>query len=356
MAKKSKVKGLFNLITEPDWQNHIDERQINYVDTCGSFYRYCDIGGSKFIVPCSDEQMKTLADLGASLNYPNPIVKNEWSKIPANLIRYAWRYFAAVYEECKCEAAVLLYYHPTDKLWSLLVPVQYNCSHASVSYAVPNNLTIKEIEEDKDMKKQYAETVEEAEELEEDGYILMGTIHSHCDFDAFHSGTDDADEVNFDGVHITIGRVNTETPNFASRIMVNGMEITMKMEEIAEMNLSGKVKISKDLLGRHHKRVVRYIASGNHSHLYRVGGLDVEWNNHHDNDRPKWWERGPDNAWEGTVELNNNDDEDALEGLIDIESVGRIRHKSGEVKLVDLDHYSEYSDELRSLGWTIVED
>jgi len=37
---------------------------------------------------------------------------------------------------------------------------------------------------------------------------MIGTIHSHCDFSAFHSGTDQADESTFDGIHITLGHVN----------------------------------------------------------------------------------------------------------------------------------------------------
>ncbi|NDH07532.1 hypothetical protein EBX93_16715 [bacterium] len=33
-------------------------------------------------------------------------------------------------------------------------------------------------------------------------------FNSHCDFSAFHSGTDQADESTFDGIHITLGHVN----------------------------------------------------------------------------------------------------------------------------------------------------
>lgn len=58
-------------------------------------------------------------------------------------------------------------------------------------------------------------------------YINCGTIHSHCDFGAFHSGTDENDERFFDGLHITIGHVDTDRPSISVCIVVNGKRISV---------------------------------------------------------------------------------------------------------------------------------
>jgi hypothetical protein len=48
---------------------------------------------------------------------------------------------------------------------------------------------------------------------------MVGTIHSHCDFSAFHSGTDERDEATFDGLHLTFGNVNRENFSIAGSVV-----------------------------------------------------------------------------------------------------------------------------------------
>jgi len=57
-------------------------------------------------------------------------------------------------------------------------------------------------------------------------YLNCGTIHSHADFGAFHSGTDVNDERYFDGLHITVGHV-TQLPfcSISASVVVNGKRI-----------------------------------------------------------------------------------------------------------------------------------
>lgn len=54
-----------------------------------------------------------------------------------------------------------------------------------------------------------------------EGWQVVGTIHSHGSMSAFHSGVDDADEKNFDGVHITIGRCDS-VPEYSCSLVVQG--------------------------------------------------------------------------------------------------------------------------------------
>ncbi len=56
-------------------------------------------------------------------------------------------------------------------------------------------------------------------------YVNCGTIHSHSNFGAFHSGTDVNDERYFDGLHITIGHNDSDVKSISACIVVNGKRI-----------------------------------------------------------------------------------------------------------------------------------
>ncbi len=116
------------------------------------------------------------------------------NKLPLELIRQVAAFFSWVYAQHRSEAAGYLFYCASSGQWCYEVPAQ-TVAHAAVSY-------------DKAPKKG-------------EGWVLAGTIHSHADFSAFHSGVDDRDEVFFDGVHITIGNVNT-VPTYSCSVVVQG--------------------------------------------------------------------------------------------------------------------------------------
>lgn len=56
-------------------------------------------------------------------------------------------------------------------------------------------------------------------------YVNCGTIHSHSNFGAFHSGTDVNDERYFDGLHITVGHNAEEKISISACIVINGKRI-----------------------------------------------------------------------------------------------------------------------------------
>ena len=124
----------------------------------------------------------------------------EWllPKMTKEIFTRCLLFFRRVYHEYKSESALLLYVNPDTKEFQLYCPRQ-TVSHGGVNY--------RRIEGYDDMKKQ--------------GYLLCGTVHSHCDFGAFHSGTDTADEVNFSGLHMTIGHVDHDTFSVVTSLVVN---------------------------------------------------------------------------------------------------------------------------------------
>jgi PRTRC genetic system protein A len=114
-------------------------------------------------------------------------------KLPLDLVRKVTAWFKAVYRKYQSEAVGYLFYQATTGEWEFVPPVQ-TATGASAKY-------------------------EEAPKRE--GWSVVGTIHSHGSMSAFHSGVDDADEKFFDGVHITIGRVDS-VPEYSCSIVVQG--------------------------------------------------------------------------------------------------------------------------------------
>ncbi len=115
---------------------------------------------------------------------------------PAELMSQVHGFFAHTLKTHKSEAMVLLFLNDEDK-WSIEVPPQ-KVSHTSIAY----DLTDYPLPADAK---------------------LVGTIHSHCDFSAFHSGTDETDAAKHDGVHITIGHVDKDTAEYDVMVAFNGV-------------------------------------------------------------------------------------------------------------------------------------
>lgn len=129
----------------------------------------------------------------ASINIP---------KIPANLTSSVWLFFKKVYEKYNGEAIMLIYYNEKNKKYKMIVPKQ-EVSGGSLDYKTSI----------------------------ENGFNLIGDIHSHGSMSAFHSGTDSYDEKSFDGIHITFGNMNKEYFSISTSIVVNGFRVIVDSEK-----------------------------------------------------------------------------------------------------------------------------
>lgn len=123
-------------------------------------------------------------------------------KIPPIIIARAWEFFRTVYNEYKAESEVMVLYNPNTEEYDLWCP-QQEVAHSGVWYELKD------------------EALGYKEDLEGD-WKFVGTIHSHCDFSAFHSGTDTADERYQNGIHITLGHVNQSRCSVVSSLVLNG--------------------------------------------------------------------------------------------------------------------------------------
>jgi PRTRC genetic system protein A len=143
--------------------------------------------------------------------------------IPGTLFAPVIDFFKKVYKEYYGEAIVLLFYNEEKRTYKIVPPAQ-KVSAAGVDY-------------------NRAMTLE--------GYIMVGDIHSHANFSAFHSGVDDKDEESFDGLHITIGNNNDDEVSISTSIVsngqrfiadtldyVNGLALTVDIDEVVEQPLT----------------------------------------------------------------------------------------------------------------------
>jgi PRTRC genetic system protein A len=127
-------------------------------------------------------------------------------KIPSEILVAPLLFFRRVYERHNSEAGLLLYYSHEKNIYEIHASAQ-EVSHASVDYEIQGR-------------------------YEKEGLSLVGTIHSHCDFNAFHSGIDVHDERDLDGIHITIGRVDQPYFTISSTIAVNNNRFEVNPEDL----------------------------------------------------------------------------------------------------------------------------
>lgn len=127
-------------------------------------------------------------------------------KIPGGQFAKVIAFFREVYEEYSGESIVLLFYDETKRVYKIVPPHQ-KVTSAACDY-------------DKGM------TIDDMQ--------MIGTIHSHANMSAFHSGTDDKDEEHFDGLHITIGNLGDDDVSITASIVANGHRFVVQPEEYVQ--------------------------------------------------------------------------------------------------------------------------
>jgi len=180
-----------------DGSSEMPEDDIFYIIAKGGIYLKKKVGILESIAPV--DKISVLNDVESN-------AKLDVRKIPSEKIAKVVEFFKEIYKLHKSEAVVLLHYNQKKKRYILQVPPQ-EVAYAGIDYV--KNITYK-------------------------GYDLIGSIHSHANFSAFHSGIDHIDEKHFDGLHITIGDVADDFLSITSSIMSNGVRFTVGPSEYAE--------------------------------------------------------------------------------------------------------------------------
>ncbi|MDP3985373.1 MAG: hypothetical protein Q8P82_01295 [bacterium] len=66
----------------------------------------------------------------------------------------------------------------------------------------------------------------------QDGFMWIGTVHSHASMSAFHSGIDKHEEETFDGIHTTVGYLDRKRVDIISTLSVSGQRFPQAVERI----------------------------------------------------------------------------------------------------------------------------
>lgn len=130
-------------------------------------------------------------------------------KIPQTILQQALAFFSAIYTRLSTEAIVLLFYAPSapvNQRWLIMAPEQ-TVTGGTCKYEDPGPAP--------------------------SGWFLAGTIHSHGNMGAFHSGTDDHDEDQRDGIHITVGRINSLV-EFSVSVVIEGERFKLELSDIVQ--------------------------------------------------------------------------------------------------------------------------
>ena len=147
-------------------------------------------------------------------------------KIPGSIIGQALTFFRKVFQQYKSEAYVTLMYSAKLNQYRLWCPAQ-KVSAASVNYDRTDQPSF--------------------EDRQSNDWQMCGTIHSHCDFSAYHSGTDIGDEASFDGIHITLGHVNRAQFSMEASVAINDKREKLEPENCC----SGVIRVSnKEVVSR----------------------------------------------------------------------------------------------------------
>lgn len=131
---------------------------------------------------------KTMATLPKLPEDTEAVLYANCPPVPGALIGMIWGFFRAVWNDIKSEAMVDLYYKEGEGYRPFIPP-------QSVSVGGVKAL-------------RFPEHIQE-------GWDLVGTIHSHCNFGAYHSSTDTHDADAHDGIHFTMGHVDNNPPELA---------------------------------------------------------------------------------------------------------------------------------------------
>jgi len=147
--------------------------------------------------------------LSESAHYNMPL-------IPFSIIDKLDQFFRLVDAQHGTESIVMLTYD-LDKEgsegWGILVPDQEN-TPAHCNYD-PHSIA----------------------EMKPDNVMIVGSVHSHPHMAAYASGTDHADQADFDGIHITYGwqkSVNNGATQYHIELQMAGQAYTLKPEDVFE--------------------------------------------------------------------------------------------------------------------------
>jgi hypothetical protein len=139
-----------------------------------------------------------------------PFLKFDYPRLPQHLVERVVGFFDIIGQRHASEAAVLLAWNRETSEIELLVPQQtgtVGCSYYGNPYPMDLHYEIPPLPPH---------------------FVLIGDIHSHVDGPAYASWTDKADEAYRPGLHLVVGRIQDEPPEFHCAVVADGTRFRVK--------------------------------------------------------------------------------------------------------------------------------
>jgi len=139
-------------------------------------------------------------------------------------------------------------------------------------------------------------------------WLYFATVHHHCSASAFQSGTDEENERNQDGLHLTVGRMDAERHDLHARFYLNGNCFAPDLsrfwpvdpglaeqlpaavlDDVARFQMGEKVVV--DFPDAWRKNIKEVLAHGHHGGGHYTGSLQLgadDWPGHRELVLPVW--------------------------------------------------------------------
>ena len=146
-----------------------------------------------------------------------PFLLPRFPRIPRSLLERVVGFFERVADLHNAEAAVILAWDRTNERVRLIVPRQSATVYETWSgYRYPVGVHY-----------------DPPSDVPAD-WVPFGDIHSHVDYAAYASHTDKHDEEHSAGLHIVVGHIHDEPPEFHIEAVVDGARFLLEREQVLE--------------------------------------------------------------------------------------------------------------------------
>ena len=153
----------------------------------------------------------------SELGSQTPSFEPRFPAIPREIMERAVGFFTRIAELYGSESAALLVWDSTEGCVRLVVPHQtatmggMKTKHPypiGVHYDPPTDMPV--------------------------DWVVIGDIHCHVNYSAYASSTDKEDELHSAGLHIVVGRIHEDPPEFHVEAVVDGERFDLALDEICE--------------------------------------------------------------------------------------------------------------------------
>ena len=151
----------------------------------------------------------------SELEDQQPFFEPSFPMIPTELIEQAVGFFTRIADQHGSEAAALFVHDRTRDEVHLVVPHQVATMGGSSSdYRYPIGVRY-----------------DSPTDLPED-WVVFGDIHCHVDYAAYASHTDVHDELHSAGLHVVVGRIQQDPPDFHVEAVVDGKRFVLDPDDV----------------------------------------------------------------------------------------------------------------------------